>query len=168
MARAHRPLLRGVTQLCAQEWQRPAGLGSQGLGGGWGSSPELPGRCAGQPQDGESDLKSQRGWGRARVQEGTMREACQAWRWVSKAEGWDSCARLGCGREGRQEQEAKEASPQTFVDSLCKGGQELAWAPRDTSVCPGSIGSLSTAKVSSPIISWATPGGTASRVSPAL
>lgn len=164
MARAHRPLLRGVTQLCAQEWQRPAGLGSQGLGGGWGSSPELPGRCAGQPQDGESDLQSQRGWGAGRDDERSLPSLALGF----EGRGWDSCARLGSGREGRQEQEAKETSPQTFVDSLCKGGQDLAWAPRDTSICPGSIGSLSTAKVSSPVISWATPGGTASRVSPAL
>lgn len=70
----------------------------------------------------------------------------------------DSSARLGCGGEGRQEQEAREASPQIFVDGPCKGGQDLAWAPWDTSARLGSIGSLSTAKVSSPspFVSWAT------------
>ena len=68
----------------------------------------------------------------------------------------DSCARLGRGGEGRQEQEAREASPQTFVHGPCKGGQDLAWALRDTSARLGSVGSLSTTKVSSPFVSWAT------------
>ena len=64
----------------------------------------------GQLQDGESDFQSQQGWARARVQEG-MSPALGV-----EGRGWDSCARLGRGGEGRQEQEAREASPQTFVD----------------------------------------------------
>ncbi|DAA18304.1 TPA: alveolar soft part sarcoma chromosome region, candidate 1-like [Bos taurus] len=34
---------------------------------------------------------------------------------------------------------------------------------QDTSVWPGSVGSLSIVKVSCPVVSWATPGGTTSR-----
>lgn len=98
-----------------------------GQSGPWGWLGETTLRATWQvrwpAQDGESDLQSQRGW----VQEGTMK-ACQAWRWVSKAQRVGFLCKAGAWKRGQAgAEEAKRPHPRRLCEpSLCKGGQDLA------------------------------------------